>query len=848
MKLHNLKEQTLQFAFFRRRSQRGRRLLLTGIIFAVLAEAVLMWLYRLLSQQIFLTIGQIVFSFFILLLYGVLVCFLCSRNIRGIYRNIFFIVLFCVGVWCYIEVAKVETVIPEKSPPVIITSAEPRSMSASEKIQKYLKESVQYIFSATHHSHMSLAAFFPSRGSYEINADGTINNKMFIPLSTLLLYFVFHAAVYIFASYFIVSLWGYRTTNRLLFWLTRDVEKNVFWCMIPESKMLKLAKDIHKKQLEFSQPVFSVDESEVADPQALFQEMNYQGFCLKLRKPEQIHSNCLKGARHFFLTEDPDWNINMARAFLSKRKKYGIETFAQLYIKISDESRELFFNRWADENNIPGKIEIIVIDEAEMIAEKFVSAYPMLQTLEPTAVNTAAGTIPESEFKVLIIGFGRIGRALLKHTICDSQFIRNLDPETFSDNIPRKEGIITSNSFSAQRERVPFSADIIDCDIERWTIFKHTHKSACQRFNLNFMQMKVLSEAFFDLKWENLKNYNRVIVALGESELNIEVAAAIENIIRKKIALPSSKLPEGDGDPEKQLKDMKKRCFLISPEIYNCPEGEEHSENLFNCSENLFSLFGANYEIFSCENIIEEKLSVMAKLIALSYGINYHETLDEEAEKSRLRHSALREANGLPVIPWNYSFKEFSLHLPPEQKKEIMKSWYTSYNASSDKLNAESMYGRKSSRASASNLKNILTLLGMDENEITLEKYSSLIADENLKNLLGRTEHLRWMAYIMLEGHELWSFPARTPQCSMPNQSKKYQRHATLVEYEDLPAMDKIFPGKDKKTFQQKDLEIIENLPLIYREYNIMKDSSQAFSRSSSCVFNANNLGKEEYE
>ena len=66
MKLHNLKEQTLQFAFFRRRSQRGRRLLLTGIIFAVLAEVVLMYLYRRLSQQIFLTIGQIVFSFFII--------------------------------------------------------------------------------------------------------------------------------------------------------------------------------------------------------------------------------------------------------------------------------------------------------------------------------------------------------------------------------------------------------------------------------------------------------------------------------------------------------------------------------------------------------------------------------------------------------------------------------------------------------------------------------------------------------------------------------------------------------------------------------------------------------------
>ena len=833
--LHDIKELILNFSLFRSMSHRRSRLLLSGVFLAVITEIILLTPYWLTSKPLFLIFAQIFFSFSTLLLCIGVVCFLCSRNFRVIYNNIFFLGIFCIGVWCYILLANNTAVSADRQSNTCSHHEEqkfsslPATASSPTTNNKNSDKILQFLFTATHHTHTALAAFFPSRGNYEIEADGKFNQKPLTSFTTLCLYFLFHALVYIFASYFLISHWGYRTINRLRFWLTRDKEKNVFWCITPTPKMLQLAKDIHKKHQEFSQAVFSVEESMVSDPKALFQEMNFQGCCLKLRKPEQIHSNCLNAARNFFLTEDSDWNINMARALLARRKEYCADNFTQLYIKISDDSRELFFNRWADENNIPGKIEIIVIDEAEMIAEKFIAENPMLATLEPEEINTETATIPDSEFKVLIIGFGRIGRALLKHIICDSQFIKNPDPASYATNIPQKAGITQQEPYHSQRERVPFSADIIDCNSESWSVFKHTHGAACKRFNLNFVPMKVLSEEFFNLKWENLKNYNRIIVALGEAELNMEVTAVIENIIRKKIILPSSAIQQDAGDPQMQLENIKKRCFLVSPEIRSWHPDEKFSDKLFNSSENVFTQVGANYEIYCCENIIEEKLSFMAKLIALCYIINFHKISEQEKKQiARQEHSAQRKECGLPVIPWEYSFKEFCL-LPNTQKQEIIKSWYTSYDDNSKKLSAESMYSRKSSRASAANLKNILCLLGLDGSNGSFDEYNAKIADKALKNNLGRTEHLRWIAYMLLESYDIWDAPIKKAEYRLTSaqQCARYNRHATLVEWETLPDIDRIFTGKENKTFQEKDMEIIENLPLIYKEYNAMMNSNR---------------------
>ena len=113
--------------------------------------------------------------------------------------------------------------------------------------------------------------------------------------------------------------------------------------------------------------------------------------------------------------------------------------------------------------------------------------------------------------------------------------------------------------------------------------------------------------------------------------------------------------------------------------------------------------------------------------------------------------------------------------------------------------------------------RNIIFIVGLNESEEALIEYRKKIKSEELKNNLSRTEHLRWMAYMLLDGCELWHAPLKTAEVSKANQSTKFYRHATLVEYEKLSKIDKIFPAK--KTFREKDLEIIENLPLFYEEF-----------------------------
>lgn len=708
-------------------------------------------------------------------------------------RNLIFLIIFILGICSYLQ----------------LTEATPGSTEISTVENNSL---ARKIYLAIHNGNIAIAAFFPSRGAYEINGDGTINGAP-LPTNIIGWYILFHACAYIFAGYFFMSLWGYRTINRLQFFLTRDDEKNIFWCITPTPRMMILAEDILKNAGSPSQPVFSVEENEIPDSAPLFQDMNFHDFCLKLRKPGQFHEYCITAAKHFFLTENDDWNMNMANLLLRERERKHITTQTRLYIKISDNVRELFFNRWADANNKPGEVEIILIHESEIIAGKFIQEYPMLDTVAEK-IDTQTATIADAEFKVLVIGFGNIGRSVLKHIICDCQYIRSLNGTTV-DNRPRKQGIISrdESEYTDQMDRVPFSADIIDHDEDVWNVFRHEFPDACQRFNLNFTQMKVLSGEFFQLQWENLKNYNRIIVALGDAVLNMEVAANLEKIIRKNIPLPGTGNAVQQQEPSEILMEIKKRLFVISPEI---TQQKIPGHELYHHNDNLFHLIADNYEIYRYDCIVEERLSYMARLIDLGYNINFRKKENKSADEkiSFALYKQLMKVHHFPLIPSNYSFADFC-HLPLNQKKRIMRSWHIKY--CDGELKTATMASRKSSRAAAANLRNILLLLGLNDESFSTHYDNRIAADPVLKNTLGRTEHLRWIAFSLLEGNTLWKNPVKNDQFEKANQSIPYYRHAALVEWDELPELDRIF--SEGKTFRKKDLEIIENLAMIYQEY-----------------------------
>lgn len=776
VKLHSFKEQIFKFYFFHNKLYRGWGLFLAGILFVVVLETILFLSYCAKPYSLLLQVAQILFSVSTLVFGGVFVCFLCLINMRGIYRNIFFIFLFTIGVIGYITVANNKAEISEKNilscnfnaeitteaEKIIITSNSNESYKQQfvDKKERFSQWVSKIFVSAVHHSHMALAAFFPSRGTYEIEENGTFNSKE-MEFFTLFLYFVFHTFVYIFTAYFIVSHWGYRTTNRLRFWLTRDDEKNVFWCVTPGPKMLTLAKDIIKKYRETAQPIFTVEEAAVSDPKSLFQEMNYHGLCLKLRKPDQIHSNCLCAARHFFLSEDSDWNINMANSLLEEISKLKLKVKAQLYIRITNDARKIYYTRWAEQYKNT-RVEIIFIDECALIVDKFTQKYHVLDSFKECIGEYKkrigkdekcigdATVCKENGFNFLIIGFGGLGQEVLKHLICDTQF------------------------FTPEDEIVPVKIDVVEKDAERIALFRRQFNDLLERFNgIEFIMtpenipVAAGTEKFYSFFEQNHKKYDRVIVALGDAALNVEIIAQIENIVRKNIDLS---LPE----PEAELQKWKNKLFLISPEL---------CKSIFSNKNNMFTLFGEDNKIFNYLDIINGEMFELAKKINCNYCVG-----------------------------------------KIEQRQKLDSMW-----------SEVDFYNRQSSYAAGLGLENIKLLLKLEDN-CTVDDYKEILLNEELKERLGKIEHNRWWAYMLGCGYSTWQNPHLRPKdLKKAKQTDKFLRHATMIEWEDLPKMDEIFP--DNKTFYQKDLEIIENLPLFYRELNMLQTPEHRDCKSSERCF-----------
>jgi|GEM_PF-3602484 len=104
-----------------------------------------------------------------------------------------------------------------------------------------------------------------------------------------------------FVASFLLSLLGRKLNNRFSLFLARffSEQKHVFWCNVPSLKEKLLAGDILDED-EGDNVIFSVDETEIRDIPAFIDQMQFAKFLLCLRKPRQLHIDCLTAKRHFF--------------------------------------------------------------------------------------------------------------------------------------------------------------------------------------------------------------------------------------------------------------------------------------------------------------------------------------------------------------------------------------------------------------------------------------------------------------------------------------------------------------------------------------------------------------------
>ena len=454
---------------------------------------------------------------------------------------------------------------------------------------------------------------------------------------------------------------------------------------------------------------------EKEDDKALFDELrdrgaivlyaNFEGEVIKF--PQKID-------KFFFVGEDEDFNMEMADRLLNQ--------LGMAHIYIRTQSRE-FYSYVKKYTNA----EIHIFNQSDLTARLFVKENPMLDS--PNIEIDQEKLFVKGEFNVLFLGFGWQGRELLNKCICNSQF-----------------------------KGSTFRATIIDKDFDTLLGDYPVLFDECkEQYNLQFKSEAVGSKAFYEWLDVEIYNFNRIIIALGSDEINMDTAEKITNFMNTK-----------------GIKNTNKIVFARVQKL--------------KCYSNNFTPFGKLTDIYTKEMIVNEEVDIIAKHLHFQW-----------ADKAKY-----------PTVE---------------------KAWFQD--------GSDILWNRDSSRAAAMGICNILHLLGMKyikkneiKNNIVVEdkQFNSIV--ESYMDVLAENEHKRWNAYHFTKGIRLWKmddidYEKLKKSAMNANQIKEYNRHAALIDFDQLPELDKIIntarekwnaenpneKPKKSENNKQKDREYISAIP-----------------------------------
>ncbi|MCL2311121.1 MAG: PMF1/NNF1 family protein [Firmicutes bacterium] len=418
----------------------------------------------------------------------------------------------------------------------------------------------------------SLSVFFPSRGNYRLAEILKAKDAS----GFLFWYYVSHLLAYIYFALLAISVIyaGRRMMNRAreLFYLF--CSKKYAFAGANEPSIL-LAKDIIRKSKKNNISIsFFLPHSEINNHE-LFEKLDSLGFIVKYVPFDG--SNMFKISRCnmrncnscFFLDDNEDINIKLSLKLMERLKKIGFKKDLKIYIRTEIEDVDLLFS------NKPGKAHIHIFNQSDITARQFVMDHPML----------LAPKLEYKENNILILGFGYMGRELLKKTICDAQY---------SDK--------------------KISVTVIDEKFEtHYSDFLFRYKEAIKEYNIKFNPDGInyaRGKKFFSWLLENkneveafnLLRFNRIFVVLGDSRLNIDVAQTICNLRRNY-----------------GLENGKEIIFAHINEIGAYNYFDESNEN------RSISIFGNPDKIYTEDVVINETIDTIAKVMHYCWALSKDE-------------------------------------------------------------------------------------------------------------------------------------------------------------------------------------------------------------------------------
>jgi hypothetical protein len=379
----------------------------------------------------------------------------------------------------------------------------------------------------------SWSSFFPSRGGYDYRETGAFARET--GALAVAVYWLFHLAVLIYVSTIVMSVFGANFCNRL--WLKlrflkcrysrrRHMPMNVFWGMCAEAEATAIG-----LSAKAGKTVSTSDD-------IIFALTDRRKSWLGLRDDESVHAiarkryrwmfasvdapgDLVKAERHFFFGANGQENVAAAeKLIVNLHRKPGKEIRVSVYVRISANADDDILYRWADRwNRDNDVVEVVVVREESLVAKRFLIEHPMLECPD-IKKDTDRAVVVDGRFRILLLGFGAQGEALMGDMICDAQCLNVLD----------------SASPPASPSAVPVMVDVFDKSSASFGWFKENCPVACTNYGIEFHRRNIHSAEFWrELKTKITKDsyYDRVVVCTRDDRTNISMANDIAKLYRE---------------------------------------------------------------------------------------------------------------------------------------------------------------------------------------------------------------------------------------------------------------------------------------------------------------------------
>ena len=311
-----------------------------------------------------------------------------------------------------------------------------------------------------------------------------------------------HAMAIVLVATTVLSIWGKRLTTKFLLRLYSHKRSYIFFDINEEA--MTLAADLLKNDKHRLVIFVNEDDSHLDDIERMgAYYINPSSSRNKVGGSSLFKNIISSNSELFYISADEAHNMNGALTMLTLLKKLSSEKLRHaeesidLHIRIDSEDMQKVFEEARKMQEV--NLNYSVFNEAEIIATQLINEYPPVKYIAPDTTKAIATT----DYEVMIIGFGKRGRAMLRKTIEFGEFVGS-----------------------------KYRATIVDAAIKsKIGSFNATYPAVTTNYNIDAIEDSASSDTFFALLKERSATLKQIIISLPTDAQNIKRAIEIHKIL-----------------------------------------------------------------------------------------------------------------------------------------------------------------------------------------------------------------------------------------------------------------------------------------------------------------------------